>query len=723
MSDVMRFSFVIEGVKTGSALVVPMRGEPSECTIGDLVRVLQKRLTKKFAVLKDAPTIVQLILENGDVLDPDVNEEDALDCFWQGSQTHPVTVRLSASAAELLPVLSPEPVVNNKDVDTSKGARSFLPKIPGTTAAAVLPAADSASRESTPPSCDGDYRPQQQRPRRWRELGSGGGPRPKGIRTTTGNQGHQGPSAVKPTPPPAYAPTPPTTYSPSCTLAPAPPKAAPPAIHRPVHYSGKETEVLRAEATSTPPSVRRSETPKEARIATRVDDDEENNTRDVRSAAHCQSKASPTRENTDDVPGNGGLPSRCESLEEEKVRRQREFRQWGALLIDEEVFNERQDRCSLEAEEGRERAIITRMDQMCQANIVAAHQREIQRILDHHAFERRQVEEAEDGARLFIAQEESAANDMLLIASTAERSRLFQMAMLAEKESITRSAIADHAHSALSELKEEERAGRAEASAASLHNEISELEMLESAGRDGVVREEGRERETVEAAGQERVTWVASRDLGRSLVAQCEETERRICEGEEAEQRSVWTDEFVEERLRIIIKEEREHALRVTTLTDEEWAAREMLEATENRKLQMYSRMFAESNARLSRVQAAPAPSPPPGGSSQPSPPTSPPAAMNQRMFATATPPPTYAPPYDGLCESPTCKRRPATTGMVTLGSSEKWCGQSCLSLTNGSKKSVTFRSPIQEEFSLPLDETASDDGSGLIPSVCEPID
>eukprot|EP01064_Diplonema_japonicum_P038199 TRINITY_DN9167_c0_g1_i1.p1 TRINITY_DN9167_c0_g1~~TRINITY_DN9167_c0_g1_i1.p1 ORF type:complete len:515 (+),score=80.63 TRINITY_DN9167_c0_g1_i1:151-1695(+) len=101
VTDVTRFSFrVDEGGKTMGTVVLPVRGrlDNIKYTVGDVLTMLRERLVKKGYT--GTGRVESLLLENGDVLDPEMNDEDAIDLFWCGQQTHKVVATLEKSATQ-----------------------------------------------------------------------------------------------------------------------------------------------------------------------------------------------------------------------------------------------------------------------------------------------------------------------------------------------------------------------------------------------------------------------------------------------------------------------------------------------------------------------------------------------------------------------------------------------------------------------------------------------
>ena len=95
MVEVLRFAFTV--CDGGSCtVVVPVRSDPSVHTVGDIVRLLQNRLLKKYS--RRGTTVVKLVLEGGQVLQPHLHECSTIDCFWSGLGTHKVAVHVGEQA-------------------------------------------------------------------------------------------------------------------------------------------------------------------------------------------------------------------------------------------------------------------------------------------------------------------------------------------------------------------------------------------------------------------------------------------------------------------------------------------------------------------------------------------------------------------------------------------------------------------------------------------------
>ena len=95
MTDVTRFAFALEDECEKCTVIVPVRGKPHVHTVGDIIHMLQQRLLKKYAA---STTVDRLILENGDELSPHMNEDDTIDCFWRGPETHRVIVKVAPAS-------------------------------------------------------------------------------------------------------------------------------------------------------------------------------------------------------------------------------------------------------------------------------------------------------------------------------------------------------------------------------------------------------------------------------------------------------------------------------------------------------------------------------------------------------------------------------------------------------------------------------------------------
>ena len=185
MVEVMRFAFTLDTIGRGkTTLIIPLRGNPGCCTVGDLLKLFTRRLNKKFGTDNSVGSVLRLTLDNGDVLEPGVNEEDVIDCFWRGSGTHKILIEMEGSV--ILPS-PPTPV---------SAPRAFLPSIHGRGVPAVgegeIPPTNVVKNMSATED-DAD-----RKKRRWRDLT----PR-------SGNQGHQGPKqlitspkTMQPSPPP-----------------------------------------------------------------------------------------------------------------------------------------------------------------------------------------------------------------------------------------------------------------------------------------------------------------------------------------------------------------------------------------------------------------------------------------------------------------------------------------------------------------------------------------
>eukprot|EP00754_Rhynchopus_humris_P047286 Rhum_TRINITY_DN6870_c0_g1::Rhum_TRINITY_DN6870_c0_g1_i1::g.21108::m.21108 len=95
MVEVLRFAFTV--CDGGSCtVVVPVRSDPSVHTVGDIVRLLQNRLLKKYS--RRGTTVAKLVLEGGQVLQPHLHECSTIDCFWSGLGTHKVAVHVGEQA-------------------------------------------------------------------------------------------------------------------------------------------------------------------------------------------------------------------------------------------------------------------------------------------------------------------------------------------------------------------------------------------------------------------------------------------------------------------------------------------------------------------------------------------------------------------------------------------------------------------------------------------------
>ncbi|KAJ9442070.1 hypothetical protein DIPPA_13311 [Diplonema papillatum] len=160
MTEVTRFAFSIDDKGEPSTLVLPIRGDASEKTVGDLIASLQKRLAKKLLASSHVPpgqrpaddppsagsphsssesssfpasaadvTVTDLLLPNGDVLTPIVNDDDSLDCFWTGPGTHHVHARFRMDPSTLkLPKQPPSPVLFLPNITPAAQTRAGEPK-------------------------------------------------------------------------------------------------------------------------------------------------------------------------------------------------------------------------------------------------------------------------------------------------------------------------------------------------------------------------------------------------------------------------------------------------------------------------------------------------------------------------------------------------------------------------------------------------------------------
>eukprot|EP01065_Artemidia_motanka_P047325 TRINITY_DN7386_c0_g1_i2.p1 TRINITY_DN7386_c0_g1~~TRINITY_DN7386_c0_g1_i2.p1 ORF type:complete len:841 (+),score=144.35 TRINITY_DN7386_c0_g1_i2:190-2523(+) len=773
---VTRFAFTLEGEQKISApMVVPLRGDPTSSTVGDLVRSLERRLDRKFSPNK-APSVRQLVLADGDALDPLINDDDALDCFWGGSETHHVTVRLFAPSAETQVKAQPATIP-----DSVKGA--FLPTI----AVAARPAASSAPPSPAPPSSSSSHSHTTFRSpsvyrcdyesslspavdsaapstgssgtakRRWRELSGGRSavaeqmpvPAARIGGSESGNHGHQGQSAAPPSPGVAVSPA---GKRPSPVLCVREVSRGPEVREIPRPPDGSAARItggclsrrlpsrggLRPTVTPIspgvrmphvplppPPAVPKSEPPPHRRPFV-VEEQQTARREPVQEAA-----------DTDPIAGH----------------RMAEMLRWGDMLLKEHRFNEERERSHLMQEEWNVRASLqTKRDGF----VCARTEKERKRKLELADVLRRQytLQQKDEGSAR-SAVDDTELRERVRIHGLAAHSKasVYGCLSLQGCETMARSAVS------LSETEERElRARQAAAEEVDVRDGVGrrercEAELDEEAGREGVLRECVRERAEAmcaEAARRQRVAWNdAERQdvLDEEGAARCALSTVALVDGQ------ALVGAGVEEGLRIRLRKEAKDAAETSALCGDESTHRSQLMHTELQKRQMYARLANEAYARATSG-SVPTPSgwvvsPPriecPALVGMRSPPQPAPAAIRS---TTA--------PVCVTCTSPTeseaTAHRPATTatgassiecwdGTVVMGSwgfdsnghpvssrlrrsasrssavTDDFCGST--------RKSVTFRSPLRQVFSPTPNNSVMEEGDcvGPAPPATDPID
>eukprot|EP01062_Namystynia_karyoxenos_P080593 TRINITY_DN8703_c1_g1_i1.p1 TRINITY_DN8703_c1_g1~~TRINITY_DN8703_c1_g1_i1.p1 ORF type:complete len:814 (+),score=229.79 TRINITY_DN8703_c1_g1_i1:90-2531(+) len=660
--QVTRFAFTLEHEKgRGAPLVLPLRGDPSRSTVGDLVRSLERRLERKFSPQKP-PSVRQLLLADGDALDPQLNDDDSLDCFWAGSETHHVTVCLFAA----------EPT---KAVHTCPTIAPFLPAIAASVrpAASSTPSPDTSPVDRAPRAPDGDNGPgssvgspassrsggQTGKSRRWRELSgerralnAAGEPRP----SESGNHGHQGQAAVPPAaspncdaiaalrrplpvvarvpqPPPAPPPWPPEQSvqqpQPSppqwrqqhssaqrreeqeqpqpqqqqpqqCVCAPTPPRARGP-VRPPSGGSPPQ------HAPQPPPPASAAAGALSGRAPQRQGARLHSAPGRAERAALAKQLAAQPREQQRAAAAAPPEPS-TETPEQAAARERKvaELQRWGDMVWRELHFDQGCDRTLVEQDEARGRLGLRGARQQgidAHDAVVRRHRQELEDLAQRQATLQRSVE---SGARKELEAAEQDVRARLRDSFASVKAGIFSLLALSGREAAGREGLeADECYARRRE-SQREAAAAAWICSAVLAEERESCRHDEAAGRDGLQREAAREWGNL-ATDERAAHWrVQLADAARDAVRDSESSGRCSLSAAESVEGGALRDAAVDGALAIRLREDAIREAQVKALFGEELRGREALTATELQKRQMYARLEAEAYARTASGDAPP---------------------------------------------------------------------------------------------------------------------
>eukprot|EP01062_Namystynia_karyoxenos_P082020 TRINITY_DN9146_c0_g1_i2.p2 TRINITY_DN9146_c0_g1~~TRINITY_DN9146_c0_g1_i2.p2 ORF type:complete len:722 (+),score=165.86 TRINITY_DN9146_c0_g1_i2:65-2230(+) len=721
MPVVTRFAFTLEhdGGKC-APLVLPLRGDPSCNTVGDLIRSLERRLDRKYSPQK-APPVRQLLLSDGDALDPLLNDEDSLDCFWGGAETHHVTVCLGSPAAATA-------AADGLPVKTAAGSPTpFLPSIPSSARPGVLSTPTSpASVPSSPalrtkgsadapnptrvrakaqrPAGDADSggstgspAPSSAKARRWRELSNEKAAASPGsaTRAVGPNHGHQGLAAVPPQGDrDAAARAPRRPPPPAGSVKPATQRSIPVGL-----CGGWDTPGVPVPPSRSPKPLTPQAPPSLTGgcLSRRLPSQGGSG---VGSAAACMTLprgggATPSSPAWSDTLSPSNSPTaEAAAAHAECAHRAEEVARWGDMLLRELLFNEERERCCTQQDEDAGRASVARARQ---AGVAAREDRLRRHRLELAEMLHRQwrLERSEEGdARRSAEDAQQAARTELQRAEELAAAHIRGVAGLRDAEGGAREAVELAETAARDAERQWERAAAREArdalAAAQAGAQHAALARVEVAGRIAAAADEGSARAELAASAASDAGCLREAESVRAALLAAELTARRGIAAAEAAEGAARRDACVDGALAIRLRLEAEHDARVRALGEAEGAGRGPLERTELQKRLMYSRLAAEAAQRLHGGADAAAASFPPVPMPSPSCPARGAASADPSTEAGGAP-----------------RERKLSSRLRSRGSAA--------SDEQEVRKSVSFRLPLRDTFSPPP--------AGPTPIESDPVD